>query len=402
MLKIVAIKISFERIDTKMECIIRKGAVQELPRLCEGYSDILYVADKNTYVASGLTIDGIFLFDTPESTPLVPNEESIAALEARVTDKTDLIVGIGSGVINDLCKYVSFQHKLPYYIVATAPSMDGYASVGAAMIINNMKITYTAHAPKAIIADVDILKNAPGKMIQAGYGDIIGKYSALNDWELANLVIGESIDYSICGEVREAMDKVIALKDKLLDNDDDSIQALTDALIMVGIAMKKVGNSRPASGSEHHLSHFFEITGLIDNTPYFDHGIDVAYSTVVTAKLRDMIADGYIKPSFDRSFWESRVNEIYKKAAPGIIELQDKVKFHELTVDTAPEKINEILRRHPSADEIVSLIEPVGYDMKEFENLYGEKKIRDAVYYAKDLKDRYTVLWFLEEGKKGI
>ncbi|MBQ8525808.1 MAG: sn-glycerol-1-phosphate dehydrogenase [Clostridia bacterium] len=384
-----------------MECIIRKGAVKELARLCEGFSSILYVADKNTYEASGLSIDGIFVFDTPESTPLVPNEESIAALEARVTDDTDLIVGIGSGVINDLCKYVSFQHKLPYYIVATAPSMDGYASVGAAMIINNMKITYTAHAPEAIIADVDILKNAPGKMIQAGYGDIIGKYSALNDWELANLVIGESIDYGICAEVREAMDKVIALKDKLLDNDDDSIQALTDALIMVGIAMKKVGNSRPASGSEHHLSHFFEITGLIDNTPYFDHGIDVAYSTVVTAKLRDIIADGYIKPSFDRSFWESRVNEIYKKAAPGIIELQDKVKFHELTVETAPEKINEILRRHPGADEILSLIEPVGYDMKEFVSLYGEDKIRDAVYYAKDLKDRYTVLWLLEE-KKGV
>lgn len=382
-----------------MECIIKKGAVKELERLCEGYSNILYVADKNTYAASGMTIDGIFLFDTPESTPLVPNEESIAAMEAVVTESTDLIVGIGSGVINDLCKYVSFQHDLPYYIVATAPSMDGYASVGAAMITNNMKVTYTTRAPKAIIADVDILKNAPAKMIQAGYGDIIGKYSALNDWELANLVIGEPIDYAICGEVREAMDKVIGLKDKLLSHDDDSIEALTDALIMVGIAMKKVGNSRPASGSEHHLSHFFEITGLIDNTPYFDHGIDVAYSTVVTAKLRDMIVNGYVKPGFDRGFWESRVREIYKKAAPGIIELQDKVKFHELAVDTAPEKINEILSRHPGADEILALIEPVGYDMKEFVNLYGEAKIKDAVHYAKDLKDRYTVLWLMEEGR---
>lgn len=382
-----------------MECIVKKGALKELDRLCEGYSHILYVADENTYAASGMNIDGIFLFDTPENTPLVPDEESIAALEARVDESTDLIVGIGSGVINDLCKYVSFQHKLPYYIVATAPSMDGYASVGAAMIITNMKITYTAHAPEAIIADVDILKNAPAKMIAAGYGDIIGKYSALNDWELANLVIGESIDYGICGEVREAMDKVIALKDSLLNHDDDSIQALTEALIMVGIAMKKVGNSRPASGSEHHLSHFFEITGLIDNEPYFDHGIDVAYSTVVTAKLRDMIVNGYKKPVFDRGFWEKRVNEIYKKAASGIIELQDKVKLHGLTVETPQDKINEILMRHPSADEILALIEPVGYDMKEFVKLYGEKKIRDAVYYAKDLKDRYTVLWLMEEGK---
>ena len=88
-----------------------------------------------------------------------------------------MIVGIGSGVIQDLCKYVSFNKNLPYFIIATAPSMDGYASKGAAMITDNMKVTYNAHVPEVIIGDVDILKNAPMDMIKSGYGDILGKFS---------------------------------------------------------------------------------------------------------------------------------------------------------------------------------------------------------------------------------
>ena len=105
--------------------------------------------------------------------------------------EADLIIGVGSGVINDLCKHVSFKNDLAYYIVATAPSMDGYASVGAALILNGMKITLNARPPKAIIADTSVLKDAPIDMLRAGYGDIIGKYSCLNDWKLSHCVNGE-------------------------------------------------------------------------------------------------------------------------------------------------------------------------------------------------------------------
>lgn len=108
---------------------------------------------------------------------LVPDEAAVAEMEQYITARTDLIVGVGSGVIQDLCKYVNFRHNLPYHIVATAPSMDGYASVGAAMIWKNMKVTFTWHAPEVIIGDVDILKDALMEMIRAGYGDILGKYS---------------------------------------------------------------------------------------------------------------------------------------------------------------------------------------------------------------------------------
>ena len=137
--------------------------------------------------------------------PLIPNEDALATLEAAVTGDTQLIVGVGSGVINDICKQVSFVKGLPYYIVATAPSMDGYTSVGSALILKGMKVTLNARPPKAIVADTQVLKSAPLDMIQAGVGDILGKYSCLNDWKLSALVNGEYFCQKVYDLVYEAV-----------------------------------------------------------------------------------------------------------------------------------------------------------------------------------------------------
>jgi hypothetical protein len=143
------------------------------------YRHILLVCDENTRRVCGDRVDEL-LGDVIDSRLtysgdgfVIPNEEAVARLEAYLNNKTDLIIGVGSGVINDLCKYVSYEHNLPYYVVATAPSMDGYASKGAAMLFSGMKITTNAAVPKAIIADTGILKDAPIEMLQAGYGDIM-------------------------------------------------------------------------------------------------------------------------------------------------------------------------------------------------------------------------------------
>ena len=144
--------------------VIGPGALNELPALTGGYDRILLVADCNTYAVCGDQVVELLEHRVENRVVfqcegfLVPNEEAVAQIEKILTPQTDLIVGVGSGVIQDLCKYVSFRAGLPYMIVATAPSMDGYASKGAAMIMGNMKITYTAHVPQVIIGDVDILK----------------------------------------------------------------------------------------------------------------------------------------------------------------------------------------------------------------------------------------------------
>ena len=124
---------------------------------------------------------------------------------------------------------------------------------------------------------------------KAGHGDIVGKYSALNDWKLSHIVNGEYFCRYIYDLTFEMLQKTLSLADGLLKKDKESVRVLMEALTIVGIAMSFAGSSRPASGSEHHLSHYFEIIGIVHGEEYFPHGIDVAYSPVLTAGLQIQI-----------------------------------------------------------------------------------------------------------------
>ncbi len=387
--------------------IIENGAVKHLGELTKNYNNVLLVADQNTYKIGGKDCEVILgskvyktlVFDSG-SHFLVPNEQAIEKVSALLTEKTDLIIGVGSGVINDICKYVSFLNKLPYFIVATAPSMDGYASVGAAMIIDNMKITYDAHVPTAIIGDVDMLKTAPIDMIKSGFGDIIGKYSALNDWKISHVVKGEYFCKYVYELIYDMINQTIDIADGILNREDQSIKTLMEALVVVGIAMSYVGNSRPASGSEHHLSHYFEIVGLLNDEPYFNHGIDVAYSTVITQTMREEILslDSFKQAMpFDYNEWSAHIKRSYSKAADGIIKLQDQLGWYQedymSLYNKKRDEIISILSEVPSAKEIEVILSKADLHMSEFYDLYSADKINDAKFIAKDLKNRYTVLW---------
>jgi len=390
--------------------IVEKGAISKISALCENYNDILLVADKNTFKTCGEEVktqlsgkcSGVCIFECDGF--LVPDEEAIERLSSFIAKNTDLIMGIGSGVIQDLCKYVSFEKGLPYHIVATAPSMDGYASKGAAMIIKGMKVTYNAHTPEAIIGDVDILKNAPLQLIQSGYGDILGKFSCLNDWKLAEVVNGEYMCEYVYNLTYDMLCRTKDLGEKLLNREEEAIKTLMEALVGVGVAMAYVGNSRPASGSEHHLSHFFEIVGLIEDKPYFLHGTDVVYSAVVTQMLREELlklddpGEGY---KFCKEEYEKRIHEIYKTSAGEVLSLQEKLGwYNEPKISVYKEKWQEIkavLSEVPSSSQLCGYLKSIGLDMAEFKNMYGEEKINNAVYFAKDLKDRYSVLWMYFE-----
>lgn len=384
---------------------IERGAIAHLRTLCAPYSRILLVADENTYAAAGKQTEAALgarvaqrvIFDG--KTVLIPNETAIARVRAAL-DGSDLIIGIGSGVIQDLCKYVAHFADLPYMIVATAPSMDGYASTGAAMILGGMKETVSAGVPLAIVADTEVLCRAPMDMICAGYGDIIGKYSALCDWRLAHVVYGEYLCPYIYDTTYAMIERTRDVVEGLLKRDPDSVGTLMEALVIVGIMMSFAGSSRPASGSEHHLSHFFEITGIVHGAPYLPHGIDVAYATVITAALRERLlaaplpAAQYAQP---REQYIAAMDEIYGSVGASCVALQDKLgRYREdrLSVYCAHEaEIRAILAEMPSAREIEGMLLPVALHIEEFYALYGKDKIADAVRYAKDLKDRYTVLW---------
>ena len=183
------------------DVVIGKDALQQVPTLLKNIRKALIVSDGNTRplafekVTSALETAGISWCEASfdQTNVVIPNEASVSFILGNTASNVEALVGIGSGVISDLCKYTSHKQGLPYMIIATAPSMDGYASASAAMILDGMKVTPTADVPAWIVGDVDILKDAPMNMIRAGIGDILGKHSCLNDWRLANTILDESL-----------------------------------------------------------------------------------------------------------------------------------------------------------------------------------------------------------------
>lgn len=383
---------------------IGAGVLEELPMLI-AHQNILLVADSHTYplcgdrvrALLGERIENLCLFEGEDL--LVPDERAIEKIRTYLTDKTDLVLGIGSGVINDLCKYVAFFAGLRSGIIATATSMDGYASSGAAMIIDGMKITYTTNSPTLILGDVDILKDAPMDMIRSGYADIIGKYSALCDWRLSELINGEYRCPFVYDLVMEKTNEIRRAATRLTERDPIAIGLLMECLVLIGACLTLLSTTRPGSGSEHHLSHYFEITGLIDNKPYFLHGTDVGYSTIVTAALREEIVS-LKEPFFTSVSRETRercYRTIYKDRWEEVRDLQnDAARYDHPVYDLYRAHWNEvveILSECPTADEIRTMLKDVGFDLSLFETMYGAEKIRNGIFFAKDLKDRYSVLW---------
>ena len=196
------------------------------------------------------------------------------------------------------------------------------------------------------------------------------------------------------------VEKTLSLAKGLMERDVESVAALMEALVVVGIMMSFAGSSRPASGSEHHLSHFFEIVGIVKGEDYFPHGIDVAYSAVVTASIREELMETPFprrKFLLPRGEYEEKMKNIYGSVAESCIALQDKIGNY--TTDRTEtylrfeRTLKKLFKETPTSWEIEGMLRLVGLDLKEFHDKYGTEKINDAISYANDLKDRYTVLW---------
>lgn len=276
---------------------VESGSILNLPFYLELFKNVFVVSDNNTYDICGEKVISI-LKDTGFSVSqytffstgfLVPDEKALGSLLVEMPSDTDVIVGVGSGTINDLCRMISYRCHIPYVIVATAPSMDGYASSVSPLIINRTKITYEAVFPYAIIADPDILKDAPLDMLYAGFGDIIGKVTALTDWDLSRKINDEYYCHNSVALVNRAVQKCIDCLGGISKREPYAIKALVEALIISGVAMGFVGNSRPASGAEHHLSHYWEIDALSKGEEHNLHGISVGVGSVAMSKLYDLV-----------------------------------------------------------------------------------------------------------------
>ena len=282
--------------------VVQNGILDDLVDFLGTYKSgkFFVLSDTNTYSVFGETVinrlesEGFrlksFVFETGEH-DLLPDEHTIGRLLLEMEQDTSFVLAVGSGVINDICRLVCFRMNIPFAIAGTAPSMDGYASVVSPVIINHKKITVPGKYPCAIFADTSIMQNAPMVMIQAGFGDVLGKLTALADWKLANILQDEYYCMTTASLVQRGVDRCIESTEGLAAREEQAIRYLIEALILTGVSMGLVGVSRPASGTEHQIAHYWEVKAIEAGDAHALHGNAVGVGTVVTAMLYELAAD---------------------------------------------------------------------------------------------------------------
>lgn len=403
--------------------IIENGAINKVPSIVKelGCKKILLVADSNTYEVAGKQVSALLKensivyksFVYKVTRDLVPDEEAVGKLLLQVEKTTDLIITVGSGTLNDLVKFVSCRTSIPSIVVATAPSMDGYASDSSALIIDNLKTSVASSYPKVIIGDTAILKAAPMRMILAGLGDMIGKYSALSDWQLSRLINGEyycDVTARISSDaIKKCVDNIAGVKQR----DDIAVEKVMDGLVRTGIAMSFVGNSRPASGSEHHMSHFWEMKFLFEGKEALLHGTKVGLTSIIVAKLYEMLAIRTVDfeeairkaHAFDEQVWKQSITDLYGKAAPEILAMSEKDDRNSIEkrisrIQVIKDHFSDIIKIAQAAEpaaRVESLMKDAGAPVKPEEVGVDNRTVIDSLLMAKEVRPRYTILNLLSD-----
>lgn len=237
--------------------------------------DVFYLLSQNGNICS--------LYVYPEREPVADENAIAAALHASNT--SDYILSVGSGTLNDIAKYAGFLSGKKSGVYVTAPSMDGFSSGVTPLIENGVKITKKAQAASDVLIDYDVIKTAPALMVGAGVGDILAKYCSLSDWKISSLLLGEPLNEEAYALMRVALNKCDGDIPKILKGEKEGLSSLMEALLVSGYAMMAAGNSRPASGAEHHMSHYLEMDFLRRGERIPLHGIKVGLGTMVSLWL---------------------------------------------------------------------------------------------------------------------
>lgn len=406
--------------------VVGSGVVQDAGRIFRqhfGDGPALLFADDNTYRAAGEATRQAFadaglktrchiLPASPRPKPSVDLAEKLqAALEAGETP-----VAIGSGVLNDVVKYAAFKAGLPYMVVATAASMDGYTSAGAPLSVGGFKMTIQCQPARVLLADLEILAAAPPDMAGWGFGDLAGKVPAGGDWIVADALGVEPIDDVAWPLVQTDLKRRLDAAEAVGRADPDAIAELFEGLTLVGLAMELYGSSRPASGADHQIAHLWEMEGLSQDGEVVSHGSCVSVATMATARLFDWVldqdltaidVDDLVARAPDLAAKEQMMEEAFGKGEI-VTRSMDETAAKHAEGEALRQRLGEIVRTWPTlrqrlqdhvlrADTIAERLGAAGAPIEAADIGVLPDHLRRTVLSARFMRSRYTILDLLDE-----
>ncbi len=352
-----------------LECLVmHSGAISELEATVNKIGDfenIVMICDTNTYEAAGKTVEnsGLKLTKTVilDANGLHANEHGVELADTATPKNCDLLLAVGSGTIHDITRYVAYTRGLDFISVPTAASVDGFVSTVAAMTWKGVKRTLTAVGPIAMVADTDIISKAPNDLTAAGVGDLLGKYISLTEWKIGKLLTDEYYCAEIVKLMEEAVTEVASNIEKIAEADTDGIEKLMYGLVLSGLAMQMAGNSRPASGAEHHISHLIEMGALFGQNDTY-HGEKVGVATALVADKYHEIAKLNavdVKFSMDNTVGQDELVEVFGDLSDEILKENRNdplLNVNEARLIECWDEIKALVATIPSGDEIRKLI----------------------------------------------
>jgi glycerol-1-phosphate dehydrogenase [NAD(P)+] len=265
---------------------------------------------------AGFSVHPLLIEDQDHHPPAC-DDKTKAALATRLT-RSDVIVGVGSGVISDLSKWLAFDAGLPAAVFGTAASMNGYAAANVAPAVDGVKTLVRARAHRIVAADPAVLAAAPHALTSAGLGDVIAKTVSTLDWKMNELLFQEPYNAAIAGIVDHVQDRFLSDPTRLAGRDPDAISGLFEALVYSGCAMTLQGSSLPASGGEHLISHALDMRASAEGIAHDLHGRQVGVGTIFAAALfaaaLEIETPRFRSEAlpFDREGWGSIADSVYE------------------------------------------------------------------------------------------
>ncbi len=392
----------------------QSDAISELVAYTQTFdksSCYLLVADTRTFEAAGQNVaDALIAAGALVKIIIVPDHNG----ESPITDnktknyllgnapESDILIAIGSGVINDLTKWIAHLRQKPYIVVPTAASMNGYASANVSATVDGLKILFQAEACKAVFAVPEIIEKAPFELTASGLGDVIAKTVSSADWRLNQFLFNEYYCQFSVDLLKDLEPIYLNNPQKIKNLDHQAIQALFKALFYSSVAMTITNTSSPASGGEHLISHTLDMTADRDGVTHDYHGRQVGVSTVLMSALYEKVLSiqtPEFKPlpsNINTSFWGSLSGVIegeYKKKLP-----KSKLVIEKLSEPTSWNKLRTTLKKNMVSPKILkNCLKEGGAAYRFSEILSGgaslsRKRFYDTVLNANRMRERFTIL----------
>ena len=380
------------------------------------------VADNVTWGVAGQAVHGILTREGFQVTPCVirreqamePDERACGEVLLSIRPDTEFLISVGSGSLTDVTRVNAVRAGLPFVCVGTAPSMDGYTSVIAPLILRGVKIHRAALCPEIIVCDLDVLRTAPLPMVLSGLGDVLGKYIAHADWLIGHIVNDEAY-CPLCGRiVMDAVDRLLDNVDEIKEKTPEGIKCLIEALLLSGITIMIVGHTRAVASVEHNIAHYWEMMQLLNGKRPPAHGTAVGVATGLVWPLYTRFAgedlsgldmEGIRRKRLGREERTAWMLRAFGQEAGSAIMEENPEDFlaweeQERRVRRARERLSEIrdaIHGLPPFDKVAGALKALGFPDSAEAIGIGRDLLNLSMHCAKDYRSRYTLFKLIDE-----